>query len=77
MDTSLGLLETGLRKRNEVGPLHPDFGKFEGDGLAKAGEPQNEEEMMAEIERLRTEVETYIIMGEVTETENNNLHNML
>lgn len=77
MDTSLGLLETGLRKRNEVGPLHPDFGKFNGDGLPQDGQYQNEGEMMAEIDRLRSEVESYIIMGEVAEAENNNLHNML
>jgi hypothetical protein len=39
MDTSLGLLETGMRKKHEYGPAHPDLGKFEGEGIASAGEP--------------------------------------
>ena len=66
-----------MRKRNEYGPLHPDFGKFDGDGLVAPGEPKNEEEMKLLIERLRDDVQTYIIMQDVTEVENNNLHNML
>jgi hypothetical protein len=74
MGSSLGLIQTGIRKKHE--PVEPEVGKFTGEGLADVFDAETAEEYKMEIKRLKLEVEQHIMLAEIELVEKESLHRL-